>query len=155
MLSISLELLTQVTLGEVVGDTEEVSRTQHLITKIQHVCQEICDIKENRTYQNPQKTHIKPQASTRICLHHQNHSNRTPSLNTLSSSKADKPIPREESRMQKMINNSNFMPKDPPQGPQNHAEHPILVMDMVIFRTIFFELLVFFTFTLLTIHFTY
>ena len=29
------------------------------------------------------------------------------------------------------------------------------VMDMVIFRTIFFELLVFFTFTLLTLHFTY
>ena len=29
------------------------------------------------------------------------------------------------------------------------------VMDMVIFRTIFFELLVFFTFTLLTIHFAY
>ena len=30
-----------------------------------------------------------------------------------------------------------------------------IVMDMVIFRTIFFELLVFFMFTLLTIHFTY
>ena len=30
-----------------------------------------------------------------------------------------------------------------------------IVMDMVIFRTILFELLVFFTFTLLTIHFTY
>ena len=30
-----------------------------------------------------------------------------------------------------------------------------IVMDMVIFRTIFFELLVFFTFTLLTIHFAY
>ena len=29
------------------------------------------------------------------------------------------------------------------------------VMDMVIFRTIFFELLVFFTFTLLTINFAY
>ena len=29
------------------------------------------------------------------------------------------------------------------------------VMDMVIFRTIFFELLVFFTFTLLIIHFAY
>ena len=29
------------------------------------------------------------------------------------------------------------------------------VMDIVIFRTIFFELLVFFTFTLLTIHFAY
>ena len=29
------------------------------------------------------------------------------------------------------------------------------VMDMVIFRTIFFELLVFFTFTLLTFHFAY
>ena len=29
------------------------------------------------------------------------------------------------------------------------------VMDMVIFRTIFFELLVFFTFALLTLHFTY
>ena len=29
------------------------------------------------------------------------------------------------------------------------------VMDMVIFRTIFFELLVFFTFTLLTLHFAY
>ena len=32
---------------------------------------------------------------------------------------------------------------------------PGVVMDMVIFRTIFFELLVFFTFTLLTIHFAY
>ena len=31
----------------------------------------------------------------------------------------------------------------------------ITVMDMVIFRTIFFELLVFFTFTLLTLHFAY
>ena len=30
-----------------------------------------------------------------------------------------------------------------------------VVMDMVIFRTIFFELLVFFTFTLLIIHFAY
>ena len=29
------------------------------------------------------------------------------------------------------------------------------VMDMVIFRTIFFELLVFFTFTLITLHFAY
>ena len=29
------------------------------------------------------------------------------------------------------------------------------VMDMVIFRTIFFKLLVFFTFTLLTLHFAY
>ena len=28
----------------------------------------------------------------------------------------------------------------------------VAVMDMVIFRTIFFELLVFFTFTLLTLH---
>ena len=27
--------------------------------------------------------------------------------------------------MQKMINNSNSTPKVPPQGPQNHAEHPI------------------------------
>ena len=31
----------------------------------------------------------------------------------------------------------------------------VSVMDMVIFRTIFFELLVFFTFTLLTLHFAY
>ena len=31
----------------------------------------------------------------------------------------------------------------------------IVVMDMVIFRTIFFELLVFFTFMFLTIHFAY
>ena len=31
----------------------------------------------------------------------------------------------------------------------------LIVMDMVIFRTIFFELLVFFTFTLLTLHFAY
>ena len=31
----------------------------------------------------------------------------------------------------------------------------IVVMDMVIFRTIFFELLVYFTFTLLTLHFAY
>ena len=30
-----------------------------------------------------------------------------------------------------------------------------MTMDMVIFRKIFFELLVFFTFTLLTFHFTY
>ena len=29
------------------------------------------------------------------------------------------------------------------------------VMDMVVFRTIFFELLVFFTFTLLTLHSVY
>ena len=58
MLSISLELLTQVTLGEVVGDTEERSQKQHLITKIKHVCQEVHDIKENRIYQNLQKSHI-------------------------------------------------------------------------------------------------
>ena len=32
---------------------------------------------------------------------------------------------------------------------------PQVVMDMVIFRTIFFELLVFFTFTLLTLHSVY
>ena len=31
----------------------------------------------------------------------------------------------------------------------------LAVMDMVIFRTVFFELLVFFTFTLLTLHFAY
>ena len=31
----------------------------------------------------------------------------------------------------------------------------VIVMDMVIFRTIFFELLVFFTFMLLTLHFAY
>ena len=31
----------------------------------------------------------------------------------------------------------------------------VIVMDMVIFRTIFFELLVFFTFALLTLHFAY
>ena len=30
-----------------------------------------------------------------------------------------------------------------------------IVMDMVIYRTIFFELLVFFTFTFLTLHFDY
>ena len=42
------------------------------------------------------------------------------------------------------------------------AKHPnpdglegLSVMDMVIFRTIFFELLVFFTFTLLNLHFAY
>ena len=33
--------------------------------------------------------------------------------------------------------------------------NPMVVMDMVIFRTIFFELLVFFTFTFLTLHFAY
>ena len=36
-----------------------------------------------------------------------------------------------------------------------HCKHVVSVMDMVIFRTIFFELLVFFTFTLLTLHFAY
>ena len=35
------------------------------------------------------------------------------------------------------------------------TERGMIVMDMVIFRTIFFELLVFFTFTLLTLHFVY
>ena len=104
----------------------KVSQTQHLITKIQHVCQEIRDIKENRTYQKPQKTHMKPQASTRNSLHPQNQSNRTPSLNSLSSSKTDEPTPREESRIQTVINNSNSTLKVLPQGPQNHAEHPIL-----------------------------
>ena len=69
---------------------------------------------------------MKPQTSTRNSLHPQNHSNRTPSLNALSSSKADKPTPREESRIQTVINNSNPTPKVPPQAPQNHAEHPIL-----------------------------
>ena len=40
----------------------------------------------------------------------------------------------------------------------NHQEdikQIVDVMDMVIFRTIFFELLVFFTFTLLILHFAY
>ena len=32
---------------------------------------------------------------------------------------------------------------------------PLSVMNMVVFRTIFFELLVFFMFTLLTLHFAY
>ena len=36
-----------------------------------------------------------------------------------------------------------------------HNIYTTTVMDMVIFRTIFFELLVFFTFTLLTLHFAY
>ena len=42
-------------------------------------------------------------------------------------------------------------------GLQQTIEMDVLgsVMDMVIFRTIFFELLVFFTFTLLTLHFAY
>ena len=103
-----------------------MSQTQHLIAKIQHVCQENRDIKENRTYQKSQKTHMKPQASTKNFLHPQNHSNRTPSLNALSSSKTDEPTPREESRIQTAINNSNSTPKVTPQGPQNHAGHPIL-----------------------------
>ena len=34
-------------------------------------------------------------------------------------------------------------------------QRTLAVMDMAIFRTIFFELLVFFTFTLLTFHFAY
>ena len=38
---------------------------------------------------------------------------------------------------------------------QNLVLHHLGVMDMVIFRTIFFELLVFFTFTLLTLHSAY
>ena len=87
---------------------------------------EIRDIKENRIYQKPQKTHMKPQASTRSSLHPQNQSNRTLSLNALSSSKADEPNPREESTIQTAINNSNSTLKVPPQGPQNHIEHPIL-----------------------------
>ena len=102
-----------------------LSRTQHLITKIQHVCQEIRDIKENRIYQKPQKTHMKPQASTRSSLHPQNQSNRTLSLNALSSSKADEPSPRGESTIQTATNNTNSTLKVPPQGPQNHIEHPI------------------------------
>ena len=87
---------------------------------------EIRDIKENRIYQKPQKTHMKPQASTRSSLHPQNQSNRTLSLNALSSSKADEPSPREESTIQTAIKNSNSTLKVPPQGPQNHIEHPIL-----------------------------
>ena len=97
-----------------------------LITKIQHVCQEIHEIKENRIYQKPQRTHIKPQASTRIPLHHQNHSNKTPSLNALSSSKPDELAHKEESRIQTMINDSNSTPKELPQGPQSHPGQAIL-----------------------------
>ena len=44
------------------------------------------------------------------------------------------------------------------EGEGVHSEggdQELPVMDMVIFRTIFFELLVFFTFTLLTLHFAY
>ena len=40
-----------------------------------------------------------------------------------------------------------------PVGCFRVRDHP--VMDMVIFRTIFFELLVFFTFMILTLHFAY
>ena len=40
-------------------------------------------------------------------------------------------------------------------GYLENATSSLGVMDMVIFRTIFFELLVFFTFTLLTLNFTY
>ena len=39
--------------------------------------------------------------------------------------------------------------------PESTDNKGIAVMDMVIFRTIFFELLVFFTFTLLIFHFAY
>ena len=42
---------------------------------------------------------------------------------------------------------------DPHSGHVSYCPLSVYVMDMVIFRTIFFELLVFFTFTLLTIHF--
>ena len=35
------------------------------------------------------------------------------------------------------------------------SDPSLTVMDMVIFRTIFFQLLVFFMFTLLTLHFAY
>ena len=42
--------------------------------------------------------------------------------------------------------------KTPPSLPRGN---PSGVMDMVIFRTIFFELLVFFMFTLFTLHFAY
>ena len=38
---------------------------------------------------------------------------------------------------------------------QTHQDLEQFVMDMVIFRTIFFELLVFFTFTLLIFYFAY
>ena len=44
-------------------------------------------------------------------------------------------------------------------NPMTHGDlyplYNVVVMDMVIFRTIFFELLVFFTFTLLIFHFAY
>ena len=43
----------------------------------------------------------------------------------------------------------------PPVPSSSKVKLPDLVMDMVNFRTIFFELLVFFTFTLLTLHFVY
>ena len=105
---------------------ERMSRTQHLIIKIQHVCQEIRDIQKNRVHQKPQNTHMKPQASNRNPLDPQNHSNRTPNLNALPSPKLDKPIPRKESRIQTMMNNPNSSLKAPPLDPQNHAEHPIL-----------------------------
>ena len=38
---------------------------------------------------------------------------------------------------------------------QTPVTESVTVMDMVMFGTIFFELLVFFTFTLLTLHFAY
>ena len=69
---------------------------------------------------------MKPQARTMSSLHPQDQSNRTLSLNTLSSSKGDEPSPREESRTQTVINHPNSTLKLPPQGPQNHTEHPIL-----------------------------
>ena len=69
---------------------------------------------------------MKPQASTRNSLHPQKPPNRTPRLNALSSSKEDEPTPREESRIQTVINNSNSTLKVLPQGPQNKAEHLIL-----------------------------
>ena len=102
-----------------------VSQTQHLITKIQQICQEIHDIKRNRTFQKPQQTFIKPQTSPNPPLCHHNHSNKTLCSNTPSSPKEGEPALKTESSPQIITNSPNSMPKVSPQAPQNHPGHPM------------------------------
>ena len=102
-----------------------MSRIQHLITKIQQICQEIRDIKGNRTYQKPQQTFIKPQTSPNPPLCHHNHSNKTLCSNAPSSPKEGEPVLKMESSPQIITNSPDPMPKVSPQAPQNHPGHPM------------------------------
>jgi len=101
-----------------------VSRTQHLITQIQDVCQEIHDIKKNRRYQNPPGVPLKPQTNTETLYGIQDISSAKGPLNTPSSPQQIKPAVEELPRLQRLKGDPNPIPQKQLQEPQNQTKHP-------------------------------